>query len=539
MKLLITIFSILFFINLNAQDTLVHSASFNRVFEPDSNNRLIGGYFIETNDGFLVNSLHIKSDSTCVDILKLDVKGEKQWIKSLICAETNETFISIGTSPVSSTSPIVATNDGNYIMCLQRTNPENAYDPDIGIVKFTEEAEVIWLNFWEDDLNMPSALADIKPTLDGGYITSGYYNYPDLPSKGYIVKLDSAGMIEWEWLADLNTSIFYSVFEDSNGNILAGGRGANPNSGDLYVVKLSSEGELLYDFVYENVLLDTPATVVPHIKDNTYLVLGGVWKYPPTEESIRDQYIALLDSTLTPIWEKRHPSPLNGNLGFYFNAVVYPDGSFVGFQEKKAEVTDTTTYGSDTIALMWYNNEGDFQKIRTYPTLTGTHEHLTYGFGATSDGGLMLTGSIQWPGSKKTVVMKLDENGDACFPANCVEYLDYEVIYPEDTLTNDSLINDTISSLPHLIQLPMPTVSPNPADKDLVFSFGEEWVIVEDLGLSMVNAQGQVVYQETLKTNQQQNVIIDVSDWGEGFYFYRLMDGSNTIGYGKALVLHQ
>ena len=512
MKHIFYILLLLTSLSLLAQDTLVHSASFSKVYA-DSISWLYGTGGVELEDGFLITQININNDSTCMELMKINKLGEDVWRRSLYCVPTTVTYILLtgGTS-----NQIVQTPDGNYIMLMIRKNPLNQYDQDMGFVKFDKEGNVLWVNLWEDDLDLPSALFAFDNTSDGGFIGAGYYNYPGDPSRGYVVKMDSLCNIEWEWSETLEYGVFYSVFETTEGNFIAGGKGDGEGEvstgADLYVVKLSSEGTLLSDFVYLNRYEDTPVRVIPYdTVAHTYLIAGGVWDENDWD-NIKKQYVALLDSTLSPIWEKKHPSPLGDAMGFGKSIIIKEDGSFVGFGEHW-----DNDLGKDEIVLMWYNNEGDLTHTTHHNPTPEIDDHYTSDFKATSDGGYLIIGHDHLPAPKRTFVMKLDENGDVCNPADCIDYLEYEVI-EDSTITPE----DTVTSIAILEPSSLISVYPNPTSNQLTFHFSPR---ANPPTLSLYNNLGQVVKKEEIQPSKK----ILLTELPTGIYYWKLYEQSGKI----------
>jgi len=448
-----------------------------------------------------------------MELMKINKLGEEVWRKHLYCVPTTVTYILLTGGYA---HQIVQASDGHYVMVLHRKNPLNEYDVDISFVKFDEEGNVLWINIWEDELDMPSAFGGINVTSDGGFIGAGYYNYPSVPSRGYVVKMDSLCNIEWEWSETLERGVFYSVFETEEGDFVAGGYGEGEvyTNSDLYVVKLSSEGTLLHDFVYLNTFPDAPGMVFPYTTEeypnnDTYLLLGGVWDENDLANP-RKQYIALLDSTLSPIWEKKHPSPLDIGMGFGASVVIKEDGSFVGFREY-------FDGEKDEIVLMWYNNEGELTHTTHYNPTPEIYDHVAGDFKATSDGGYIIIGHDHLPVPKRTFVMKLDENGDVCNPADCIDYLEYEVI-EDSTMTPD----DTITSIFTIELSNLVSVYPNPVTNQITFNF---YPTANPPILSLYNNLGQIVKKEEIVPSKK----ILLNDLPTGIYYWELYKQNGKI----------
>lgn len=87
-----------------------------------------------------------------------------------------------------------------------------------------------------------------------------------------------------------------------------------------------------------------------------------------------------------------------------------------------------------------------------------------------------------------------------------------------------------------ILKYPTLHFSPNPANQQIVLSLDLQWSDSNDLNLSIVNAQGKLVYLERIDDYNPQ---ISTSELEEGLYILTLRDENNQIlGLNKLLIIH-
>ena len=514
----------LFSIEIIAQDTLVLSNNFNQLYE-DGDSWLSGSGTQEVEDGFLVCQTKYDADSSCLEIMKIDHSGTIVWRRSVYCLENTADYPLIWTRIG---QEFVQTQDGNFAIVFGVVNDMDWGDSDVGILKMDANANVLWLNIWEDDMwedetNSPMGLLALNTSSDGGLIAAGVINHPT-PHTGYVVKMDALGMIEWEWRSNKEESFFYSVIENKNGAFLAAGYGEGPayEDHDLYAVRLSPEGVFMNEFLYPNKFDDIPARIHLYPNDvdstDTYLLLGGVWDANEIANP-KKQYIALLDENLEVIWEKKHPSPIPYYFGFT-NTIINKDGSIIGVNEYVEETDDEDINGT---GVMWYDNQGELEKVILYPPPNGAIDIFTKSFKATSDGGYIITGHIHSPQPKRTYVLKLDNDGTICAPENCVNF-EYEIV--EDTVDTAIDVINFQTNTQNILFYPNPVVGQTTIHYPLTNQAGI---------LRIYNNWGQLVKKIHLPigTNQHKFSLIEMPS---GVYFLQLQTPEKIIRIEQPII---
>jgi uncharacterized delta-60 repeat protein len=177
-------------------------------------------------------------------IMKLTSTGELEWYKVY------------GGSAMEIAYSIQQTIDGGYIVAGKSASDngdvlENNGETDIWILKLTSAGDIDWQKSLGQ--NSIDEAYSIQQTYDTGYIIAGSTSSSSTMSDYWIVKLTSAGNIDWQKsIGGSNGDKAYYVRQTSDeGYIIAGE--SNSNDGDVsgyhgdtdcWIVKLTSTGEI-------------------------------------------------------------------------------------------------------------------------------------------------------------------------------------------------------------------------------------------------------------------------------------------------------
>ena len=241
-----------------------------------------GGFIVaggsQSNDGDV--SGHHGGDYYDYWVVKLNLSGDIEWQKCLGGSDRDEAY------------SIQQTSDGGYIVAgYSYPDFESSDYPDYWVVKLDSVGVIVWQRAlggsYIDWAN------SIQQTSDGGFIVagesqsndgdvSGHHGTPGEHSDYWIVKLNSAGDIEWQKCVGGSFSDYaYSIQQTSDsGYIVAGVSGSNDgdvsgNHGDYdyWVVKLNSAG----DIVWQKCLGgggDDEAYSIQQTSDGRFIVAG-------------------------------------------------------------------------------------------------------------------------------------------------------------------------------------------------------------------------------------------------------------------------
>ncbi len=124
---------------------------------------------------------------------------------------------------------------------------------DAWIVKLNSKGGIQWEKAFGGDFE--DDLTSLQQTTDGGYIVSGYTGLysPDTNADFWVLKLDSAGNIEWEYAyGGDSVDLAFDVQQTLDGGYITGGvaRSFGDPVGNLLVIKLHSDGSIEWQKEY-------------------------------------------------------------------------------------------------------------------------------------------------------------------------------------------------------------------------------------------------------------------------------------------------
>ena len=241
-------------------------------------------------------------------VLKLDSSGNVIWQKSYVGAGTEwRPFIR-------------ETSDGDYIM--SGNSDSFSGSTDALVLKLDSDGDILW----QKSYGSGSTYA-IHQTSDGGYIVPGTTSSFGAGSYDlWLLKLDSAGDILWQkTYGDTGNEERPSVQQTSDGGyILAGGTTPlGASTGDFWVLKLDSAGDILWQKTYGGTGPEQRSTSIQQTVDGGYILGGDTSSFG---SGINDFWLLKLDSNGNILQEKTY-----GTAGFDFAVSIKEtsDGGYV------------------------------------------------------------------------------------------------------------------------------------------------------------------------------------------------------------------
>jgi hypothetical protein len=223
-----------------------------------------GAWIEQTNDGGYIvvgDTQSFGAGTNDAWIVKLDPNGDVQWQKT-IGASGADYGLSVKQTP----------DDGYIISAFTFSFPSD----DFWIIRLDSSGNVVWQKLYggpNDDL-----VYSVNLTSDGGFIVSGATN-----SFGtglydiWVLKLDSAGTIQWQKTYGAANTDEYSLFgtqETSDGGFIVGGGSSNQqDQSEIIVLKLNSTGQIQWQNSYSETGSEG-ATTIAQTTDGGYIVAG-------------------------------------------------------------------------------------------------------------------------------------------------------------------------------------------------------------------------------------------------------------------------
>jgi hypothetical protein len=204
-------------------------------------------------------------------VVKLDSTGNVIWAKT------------IGGSNWDGASSIIQSSDGGYVVA-GGTSSFGAGNGDIYVVKLDSSGNVQWTKTIGGSNG--EAAKSVIQSSDGGYVVAGNIINPygfGFNVDIYVVKLDLVGNVEWAKVIDLSLGDeSNSIIQSSDGGYVVAGntwsfRGSVADS-DIYVVKLDSAGNVQWAKTIGGSLSEYAYSITQSI-DGSYVVAGGTLSF--------------------------------------------------------------------------------------------------------------------------------------------------------------------------------------------------------------------------------------------------------------------
>jgi len=223
------------------------------------------GKIIKTSDGGFIISAG-GGDSA---IIKLDQNGNIQWYRTLGYPVGGDRF------------NFRQTSDGGYIGIS--TLPGVILGLDFGVVKLDSEGNIQWSRayggngFWD----IPYSIYE---TSDGGFVVVGVTNSFSSTNINdiniWVFKINSQGDIIWqkEYGVPNATDYAFSSIQTPDGGYIIVGLTAGSGVGDLLLMKIDSEGDIVWQKVYGGTYPDVGISI-QMTNDGNLIISGATYSF--------------------------------------------------------------------------------------------------------------------------------------------------------------------------------------------------------------------------------------------------------------------
>jgi len=222
-------------------------------------------------------------------LIKTDASGNLLW---------QRTFGGTGDDCASS---VQQTSDGGYI--LAGGTYSFGAGGDAYLVKTDAQGNLLWQRtFGGADADWAES---VQQTSDGGYILAGStYSFGAGRWDAYLVKTDASGNLLWQkTFGGSQSEHANSVQQTSDGGfILAGGTGYFGTEGEIYLAKIDSSGNLLWQRTFEGTT-NCFAQEVRQTSDGGYILAGGLG-YEVRFDTGGDAYLIKTDASGNLLWQR-------------------------------------------------------------------------------------------------------------------------------------------------------------------------------------------------------------------------------------------
>jgi len=362
------------------------------------------------------------------DTVKITVEAEQapqiEWQKSY------------GGSGIDLANSIRATSDGGYIMAgWSSSNDIDVMGShgmlDFWVVKMNSSGDLQWQKAMGGSGSEQAF--QILPTTDGGYITAGYTlsNNGDVTGNHgsydfWVVKFTGSGSIQWtKALGGTGEDCAFSIQITPAGNYVVTGYAmsndgdvsSNHGNKDIWVVKLSPEGALLWQNTFGG-SGDDVANFVQITPDNGCAIAGYTTSNDgdvTNNNGGKDIWLIKLNNKGELEWQKNLGGPADDEA----NALqITPDAGYIIAGGAKSNGGDILGHhGSGDYWVVKLDSSGNVQWQKS---LGGTGDDLARSIAITSDLGYVITGYTESNdgdvtfnhGKRDNWVVKLNESGD-------------------------------------------------------------------------------------------------------------------------------
>ena len=278
-------------------------------------------------------------------------------------------------------------HDGGYIVTGEWGLP--GWDNSLCIMKLNTAGDLEWKKLYGGNDAVGSC---IKRTSDGGYIAAGRSSFDNI-IHAYLIKTDSMGNLEWEktFSKGAYNDLFSVCLTPDDGYAAVGH--TDYNQGDVYFIKTDSSGRVEWEKVIDGDRIEKGFNV-QQTNDGGYIITGI--SYTNGKNPDQEVYLLRTGSSGEVIWEKRYEG---GGFGIGHSVIPLSDGGYLVGGGRKSYIsafediyiirTDSQgniiwdeTYGglkNDTLASMKQTNDGHF-------IVTG----WTFNYGSITDPDLLL-----------------------------------------------------------------------------------------------------------------------------------------------------
>lgn len=436
---------------------------------------------------------------------------------------------------------IVELSDSSYVVCGSSTSWEGS--SQVFLMKVDSIGVREWTNHYGGAESDGATRILYKENL--GLFTVGFTNSIGSGDyNGLVMHMDVNGTLIWEQKIGSDNAwefIYDAVFvEDSS--ILCVGESQNLEDGDkdIFVARISKEGELIWSLKYANPGIDY-ATSIVNIEDSLFVVGGSfycsdssnqkgfvmkinnegtiLWrdtlgnysgKYViedvciaddkinavgarEVEADNHDSYLLKLNFEGDVLFEQTENDP-NGESDVIMDEIAFipsVNKNIIGFK-----VINAFSFQDDYDANIGFFNESSFLWMNNFTSINYLGLDEVNQLVPTSDGAFIGVGQTTYPISGGSNVFILKYSLEEGFP-NTAEY------YTIDTLVGiANPVKETFK------------VFPNPCDESIFFDFNKSWARVK-----ILNSFGQVISDKELYLNLPMNV-----SWLKSGVYYLQID---------------
>ena len=436
-----------------------------------------GSSVLQTDDGGYIvagRTMNYDNGSNDIYVLKTDANGNELWSKIYGENEWDAPF------------EIKKTHDNCYIIAGE-TSSYGAGASDAFLMKIDSNGDSLWFKTYggmQDD-----GATGVNVCNDNGFIVTGVtMSFGDGQSQIYLIRTDENGDTLWtkKYGPSYANCFGYSVIQTINDGYIISGS-FNYGNPKLYIIKTNSLGDTVWTKKYEYNGMYSGSTI-RETNDGNYIVLGTVVNMA----NVSDIRLMEIDQIGDTIFTKDYGG-IDNEVGG--EVQLTNDNGFI-----ITGLTQSYGAGGKDVFLIKTNENGGAQWTKTFG---GAGDDWGGSVQQTTDNGYIISGYTKSFGNNYDVyLIKTDANGES------------------------SGINENADS--NGLQ-----IYPNPNKG--TFGIQLQNLISEDLFIEIVNANGQLVYENHLNKANLPNIKIVLSSCSKGLYVVKVQT-ENIIKVEKIVI---
>ncbi len=420
--------------------------------------------------------------------------------------------------PIYPGNTIIKDRDSNIVVTANYWYYNYNGDWDGYIIKLDKNLDTIWtlkdalpdtLAGCPPDTNVVNYLTAIKQTPDGGYIATGNYtmNCTAGNQRAYLLKLDTAGNVEWRKVYQNLTEIYDIEIASDSGFYFSLGL-----NGDVYLYKTDKYGNVEWNVIANSNNITGKPMIVETLDTNHVIVLSAFWyDFANDKRAITVTKINVF--THNVVWEKDYyifQSVRCPGLHQNMEMKCIPNGNIIICGTAYVVNNDTTMYGYMGTMLK-LNSNGDSLWSHYYNYGHFADDCQFNDIVLTDDGGFLAAGyHFPYDGSYNSGawLVKMDSLGNApgCFTQDIREI-------SENTFSFN--------------------IFPNPANEHITIKINN-WQPDKSGRFDIYNMDMKLLHSEAVSNKTSE---ISIKDIEQGAYIVRLVQDNKVKASEKLVII--
>ena len=310
--------------------------------------------------------------NACGAIVKVDSTGKVQWANDLLFATSAAPY----SSPNTGVYDIQQTTDGGFVLVGSANAPGESYNP--WIVKLSSAGQIQWTHVFVDAMSQYGAAYSVRQTTDGGYIVGGEVSYTITSSytesEITVFKLDSTGTLVWQrdYAAGAD-AYFQSLDLTSDGGAIVIGQVSTQTpttyTSSVLLLKLDSTGNMRFARTIRpsGDISDLNIAGVQQTTDGGYAFAGYYFQNTVYTERA---WLVKTDSAGNVQWDKIYGPDVQYSDRYFHSFQQTSDGGFIA-----AGSTNQFNGGDNSIWLVKTDSNGNMSscaEVHNDSAITGS-----------------------------------------------------------------------------------------------------------------------------------------------------------------------